>query len=378
MTYSPFPQPCFLAKQNGSITSTSSQTPNERTSYLQLRPSRNAQFLLKLCHCRPHRNQSSRRSLMLRQWRWTRAITQWTRKMVIAPLIFLMVATISNAEMAEEHPHFALLAYLAEVASVRDPLPEEPETVEDEVTHGSIEDILTAAAVAESMKEEIFFAEGADVTIDEDDEDVDIMTLPGGEADETMKEDYPAVTESENEPKDSDIISAPDHLENTTQGPHDLVETDDNASGTVLLQSQNEANVTVDTTAPIKSEIPIEDDQDEWESLISYSEAEDNTIEHPSANDRGAPSEQDTLPGGDVRETNKHPMVPSPNNTVGIDEMGQFAAPQFNFFEDPSEPDQPVVQTRLSLDNAAILPFPDRTKSRHLPSQAANLCPKAT
>lgn len=279
--------------------------------------------------------------------------------MVISPWMFLMVAPISNVEIEEEHPHFALLAYLAEVASVRDPLPEEPETVEDEVTHGSIEDILTAAALAESMKEEIFISEDADVTMDEDDEDVDITTLPGGDADETRKEDQPAVTESEDEPKDSDIISAPElHLGNTTQGPHDIVETDDNASGTVLLQSQNEAHTTVDTTAPIKSEIPIEDDQDEWESLISYSEAEDNTIDHTTANDRGASSEQDTLPAGDVEETNVLPVVPSPNDTIGIDEMGQFAAPLFNFFEDPSEPDQPVVQTRLSLDNTAILPFP--------------------
>lgn len=279
--------------------------------------------------------------------------------MVIVPLIFLMVATISNAEMAEEHPHFALLAYLAEVASVRDPLPEEPETVEDEVTHGSIEDILSAAAVAESMKEEIFIVEDADVTMDEEDEDIDITTLPGGEADEIMKEDHPAVTESEDEPKDSDIISVPElHFENTTQGPHEIVETDDNASGAVPLRSQNEEQTIVETTAPIESEILIEDDQDEWESLISYSEAEeDDTIEHPTANDRGTSSEQETLPAGDVEETNEHPMIPSPNNTVGIDEMGQFAAPQFNFFEDPPEPDQPV-QTRLSLDNTAILSFP--------------------
>src|SRR5271170_6168012 len=96
---------------------------------------------------------------------------------------------MSNVEVDEEHPHFALLAYLAEVASIRDPLPEELDTVGEEVTHGSIEDILTAAALAESMKEEIFIVDGdVDVAMAEEDEDIDIMTLPGGMLDEGIEE----------------------------------------------------------------------------------------------------------------------------------------------------------------------------------------------
>src|SRR5271170_82487 len=103
---------------------------------------------------------------------------------------------MSNLEVEEEHPHFALLAYLAEVASVRDPLPEERDTFEEEVTHGSIEDILTAAALAESMKEEIFIVdEDVDVVMAEEYEDGDIMTLPGGMPNEGIEENQVPATE---------------------------------------------------------------------------------------------------------------------------------------------------------------------------------------
>jgi hypothetical protein len=60
-------------------------------------------------------------------------------------------------QRADEHPHFELLTYLAEVASGTDQLHQDETPVED-FEGGSIEDILTAAALAESLKDELLTA----------------------------------------------------------------------------------------------------------------------------------------------------------------------------------------------------------------------------
>lgn len=63
-----------------------------------------------------------------------------------------------QGDAKEEHPHFALLAYLADVASTTDHLPDKTESFDEELAHRSIQDILTAAALAETLKNEIIFA----------------------------------------------------------------------------------------------------------------------------------------------------------------------------------------------------------------------------
>ena len=269
---------------------------------------------------------------------------------------------MSNVEVEEEHPHFALLAYLAEVASVRDPLPEERDTVEEEATHGSIEDILTAAALAESMKEEIFIVdEDADVATAEEDEDVDIMTLPGRMPDEGIEGSQVPVTESVDESQYA-ITPSPAKfvLENVAEIPRVIVA--QNSVDVAIIPSHGptdemDANAKTTPTAPIEAEALVEDDQDDWESLISYSEAEDNTVDQPSLRAQRISSDGEILPTDEIEEMNDKPVVPSPIDTVGLDEMGQFVTPEINFFEDPSETDQPTVQTRLSLDNTTILSF---------------------
>jgi len=255
-------------------------------------------------------------------------------------------------EVEEEHPHFALLAYLAEVASVRNPLPEEHDAVEEEVTHGSIEDILTAAALAESMKEEIFTVdEDTEVTMAEEDEDVDIMTLPGG----LIEENQMPTRESVDEPQHPMTASpAKTTLENVMEGPQDILEQDKNSVEVPFIQSQIEKDDNAETTTPIEAKTLVDDDQDDWESLISYSEAEDNTVDQPTVPDQHISSEGAMLLTGDIGEMNNN--LPSPSHTIGLNETGQFVAPQIKFFED-SDADQPLVQTRLSLDSTKILSF---------------------
>jgi hypothetical protein len=268
---------------------------------------------------------------------------------------------MSNVEVEEEHPHFALLAYLAEVASVRDPLPEERDTVEEEVTHGSIEDILTAAALAESMKEEIFIVDEDDVAMAEEDEDVDIMTLPGRMLDEGIEENQVPVTKSVDESQYAVTASpAKSILENVTETPRVIVA--HNSLDVAIIPSQGptdeiDAKAKTATTAPIEAEALVEDDQEDWESLISYSEAGDNTVDQSSVQAQYISLDGEILPTDETEEMNDNPIVLSPIDTVDLDEIGQFVSPAINFFEDPSETDQPTVQTRLSLDSTTILSF---------------------
>src|SRR5579859_2369449 len=77
-----------------------------------------------------------------------------------------------------ENPHFALLSYLADVASTTEHIPQDDiPAEEEELTHGSIEDLLTAAALAESMKEEIINAIDDAEAAEEDDGEVDIISV---------------------------------------------------------------------------------------------------------------------------------------------------------------------------------------------------------
>jgi hypothetical protein len=148
-------------------------------------------------------------------------------------------------------------------------------------------------------------------------------------------------------------------LEDIRETRQDIVVQD---SVVAIIPSQGptdemDANAKTTTISPIEFEALVEDDQDDWESLISYSEAEDNTVDQLSVQAPHISSDGEILPTDETEEMNDRPVVPSPIDTVGLDEIGQFVAPQINFFEDPSERDQPTVQTRLSLDSTTILSF---------------------
>jgi hypothetical protein len=58
-------------------------------------------------------------------------------------------------EWEDDHQHFELLSYLAEIATTIEHLPELAVRMEDGLLQCTIEDILTAAKLAESVKEEI-------------------------------------------------------------------------------------------------------------------------------------------------------------------------------------------------------------------------------
>jgi hypothetical protein len=89
--------------------------------------------------------------------------------------------------------------YLADAASVRDKLPADLTTANhdlnetsDELHHGTIEDILTAAALAESMKEEIFgymddvLSESDDLSEEEDYEPTRVAEAPSKDCEVTQ------------------------------------------------------------------------------------------------------------------------------------------------------------------------------------------------
>jgi hypothetical protein len=238
----------------------------------------------------------------------------------------------------EEHPHFALLAYLAELASVRDPAPEDLPSVE-EVTHGSIEDILTAAALAESFQDEIFITEDAPAPdVDQEDEEVDIMNVM------------------------EDMVLEP--------SVHPLVSTMERQESTAPSASiEDEVVAEVAEMNPV-DELGIDKaavDDFDAESLISYSEAE-ITVE--ASKQEGTQDLQ--IPSGhsandaivsfvekaieEVESTVHLTEMVTPAETVGINETGQFTSPAINIFEDQVNSDNPS-NPRQPLDHSVIFSF---------------------
>ena len=253
-----------------------------------------------------------------------------------------------DRETDNEHPHFARLASVVEVVSVENPLTEERDTVGN---------ILTAATLVESMKEEmVTIDENPHLTIDGEDEDVDIMTLRGGRPNWSIAENSEIVTKSAgqfNRPAPSSLAK-PDSV-NAFGKPSDSVEKEDELVEVPVQPCQSEKAQIAETRVPIEAGTALDDDQAEWESLISYSEAEDNPVDEAPDIYQGISSERVILPTEEIEEMKEQPVFPSPNDTVGLDEIGQFVKPQIYVFENPSD-QQPSVQTRLSL-NSSIIPF---------------------
>jgi hypothetical protein len=282
----------------------------------------------------------------------------------------------------QDHPHFALLAYLAEVASVSQHLPEE--LVEEELAHGGIEDILTAAALAESMKEEIFL-ESEDVLENGDDGDVsdvdvDIMTVEDEAGVEEMCPEAlePIVPPSEQiqqEPIPADEVSEDPEQENPSQLSQDVI------------GCENENTTVPKNISPppveLQNEVVAEEEplsyhhmsgaDDDWQSLISFSEADDTTADNNF--------EVETFEGQlplelAVKDTSQDPVIdageilldcqpskgqPSPRTTVGINEFGQFVAADIQLFEECIDTDDIPLSngnSRESLDNTVTLSFP--------------------
>jgi len=222
----------------------------------------------------------------------------------------------------EEHPHFAL-AYLADFTSVRDPVSEVLHPIDEEVTHGSIEDILTAAAVAESIQDQIFVAEDVHVTAFEPHEqgvEVDIMNI----TEDALKES------SEVTPELSGAIQNEETRLGSPHPPSLLVKDTMNESVHV---SPADDGLTIDEPAELQN--------DDSESLISYSEAE-ITFETAILEDiqvvdvplgHSADVAIDSVVRTDFEEVEGTNLVTTAD-TIDIHETGQITVPAVQILED--------------------------------------------
>ena len=248
---------------------------------------------------------------------------------------------------------------------------------EEEFTHAGVEDILTAASLAESLKEEIFTVSDSHQQVDEidvEDNYVDIMTAPeeagaanaeeaeeGHDAGETLDQSHPSATIFGADPQ-AILASVPGSVPRqvaleSNSTVINSVNPPDNASASTILEniSPSEENV----------------DQDDLQSLISFSEAEDTIAGRldeqtqdahihleQSLNNSLSTSEETQADNEDCWQQNEN--VP-PNDTVRVNEIGDFVVPEIKFFEDAIvEDDLPIQneQSRLSLDNTFIFSLP--------------------
>jgi len=285
----------------------------------------------------------------------------------------------SKTETDEEHPHFALLAYLAEVAAVKDRNPDDPNPVEEEFTQASIENILTAAALAESLKEEIFIVSDGRNDDNVGEEDENIITFPEEIVLETV-EDAEEVQDAE-EKLDRSQPYAP--ILDTNPRPI-FASDQESVSQYVMLEQDNAVKNSIDSVSPddaITDIIPQHNstteentDQDDVESLISFSEAEDTIASGPeerigdvqiplgeALQDALMASNEEAEGKVDIRSQPNEYITP--NDTVGVNEMGDFVAPEINFFEDAITEDNRSIrneQPRLALDNLVIFSLPTK------------------
>jgi len=266
-------------------------------------------------------------------------------KGAVLPLEKIDSQVLDPVQDDEEHPHFALVTYLADLASVRDPVPEGLHPIEEEVTNGSIEDILTAAALAESFQDEIFITEDVQVPVfqpDEEDVAVDIMTA----TEDTVDERSEAPTEL------SRVIQ---NQETPVGSPRPTSASVDDAVEEFVQINPVDNGLIIDE--------PAEMEDDDSESLISYSEAEVTVetatledIQH--VNDPLAHSVTVAIDNFVQITSEEAEMTALPNfvasaDTVGIDETGQFTAPAIHILED-QVPSDNLPMLRQSLDHSVL------------------------
>ena len=114
---------------------------------------------------------------------------------------------------------------------------------------------------------------------------------------------------------------------------------------------------------------------DDWQSLISFSEADDTTADNnfeaefdrqiplePEVKDTSQDPDAQTMDADEMRlDSQPSNEQPSPRTTVGINEMGQFVAGEIKLFEDCIDTDDipvPKGNSRESLDNTITFSFP--------------------
>ena len=281
--------------------------------------------------------------------------------------IRLIIDETSHVDAHEgDHPHFALLSYLAEVASVTEHLPEqkvEELPLEEDLAHGGIEGILTAAALAESMKEELF-AETENVVIPDKDgscsEDEQLPAtdsmhedaLVTGIRTEESKEATELDTETNNTqalPQISKPVTIPQNTETVDSGNPEL-----ESSFSLPVQSSEFPTIVDVQTNEVEQEM-----DDDWEDLITYSEI-DETKEF-GLDDKEQESKEilvgeSTNSRLDREDSN---AVLTAGTTNGLDEMEEIVSSKITIFEElPEAKNLPVTQERESLSSQVIFSIP--------------------
>jgi hypothetical protein len=253
------------------------------------------------------------------------------------------------------------LSYLAEVASTSDPLPHGEAPVEDGFECGSIEDLLTAAAMAESLKDELCSSVG-------DEKDILVQgsaaerNTPDGTGVAVLQQNIAPLLEyrvEEQEGLNDESIPSLDHeiqVENIVDVP------------TVSLPYKEGDTVAVSADEHLTE--PDKDDITDWGSLISFSEAD----EADPLDDAEQPHDTQILPVVSIRDASQEldtdedlsvsvshlPKITS-TSLDGLDEAGHPANTDIRVFEDASEDDirEDPPSARQSLDgNVAIFSIP--------------------
>jgi hypothetical protein len=225
------------------------------------------------------------------------------------------------------------------------------------------------------LKEEIFIVEDNDDHLGEcesEEEDVDIMTLP----EETISEGVEGVGEVRQSKELVEHVESESHIEQVV----DVTISEQNFSA--IQPDMKEKDIITDSailTSPVnaiatakkedQSRQEMDDDED-WESLISFSEAENSATEGDLGDQtrnvqilagHSAKDAQETIISEEVYATEEiaGQLLESitPNDTVGTNEIGQFVTPEINFFEDTITTDDLPTQNdnkTLSHDNTIM------------------------
>ena len=265
---------------------------------------------------------------------------------------------------------------MAEVASITDHLPERENHVEEDNTHGSIEDILTAAALAESMKEEIFTLVGEEPLHQEQRTDA--------ESEESEEEDVDIMTVEEIvvETKASDEITSVDHVNETPQTTPEELSTAETLAAIEMHIEELSADQEAGENKELVTEENPKEDRDgtlDLESLLSLSEASEYDIEE-STHDiqiRLGQSINDALDGIAIEnaEDDKElsALIATGDNlpslqteSVGGNEVGEFVASQFAMFQDDSNSID-LGRKRKSLDPTTVLEIPAEQPNEQSP-----------
>jgi hypothetical protein len=248
-------------------------------------------------------------------------------------------ASTTELGTAEDHPHLDLLNYLADVASVTDHLPQPSAPSEEILPYGTIEDILTAAALAEYMKDEIFSS--------------------------PVKNAIHAQSElEENEAIEIDIET----VEDAIIGHLQLVERDFEEMEMSTQSTPPEEEIPLEPTLKETARIDSIDIEHDLESLISFSEADDSLVD-PTASvamaniSHIAEAESTQLELNELNDEQKYLCLNGQtiaNDLVEVSGNGDFVEKEFTVFEGPLSANQEVSQSsanRLSMDGNVIFKF---------------------